>query len=448
LVLSALLATVAFALTRRSLLNQREDTAIAQATTNARNLRNQISDPNVSTDELNNDLTSLTLPSGSQPVLRILQQHEEIWLNTNPQFGKDAIPMRLRDAVEHGTAGRMRFRYGGDTMLAVGIPLPSIGAAYFEINSLKEVQSTLDTLVVSVLGAGAVTTIAGALLGLWVARRTLRPLTEVAVAAEAIAGGQLDTRLDPSGDPDLESLAESFNRMAAILEDRIERDARFASDVSHELRSPLMTLAASVEVLNARRNELPEGPLQSALDLMVADIARFRQLVEDLLEISRFDAGAARLQLEEVRLAELVMQAVTYASANDIPVDLDAELAGLVVRADKRRLVRVVDNLLDNAAKYGGGATRVALEHAAEGRVRLIVEDAGPGIAAEERDKVFDRFARGTGSGRRTGSEGVGLGLSLVAEHVRLHGGRVWAEDLPDGGPGARFVVEMPVSPA
>lgn len=448
LVLSALLATVSFALTRRNLLDQRDKSALTQATQDARNLRNQVAGQPVSTDELNDDLASLTTPSGSFPVLRIRNNRDEVWLNANPQFGKEALPERLRQAVADGTPARMRFRYNGETELAVGIPIPSIHASYFEIVSLTDVQDTLDALAVSLLGAGAVTTVAGALLGWWVARRALRPLADVTVAAEALAGGELDTRLDPAGDSDLRVLAKSFNHMASALEDRIERDTRFASDVSHELRSPLMTLSASVEVINSRRDELPEGPLQSALDLMVADIARFRQLVEDLLEISRFDAGAARLELEEVRLPELVMQAVSYTTPTDVPIELDAHLAGRVVRADKRRLVRVLANLLDNARKYGGGATCVGLELSEEGRVHLIVEDAGPGIPPEERTKIFDRFARGAGSGRRSGSDGVGLGLALVAEHVRLHGGEVWVEDRPDGRPGARFVVELPMTPA
>ncbi|MCI0632963.1 MAG: ATP-binding protein, partial [Actinobacteria bacterium] len=168
------------------------------------------------------------------------------------------------------------------------------------------------------------------------------------------------------------------------------------------------------------------------------------QLVEDLLEISRFDAGAARLELDEVRIAELVMQAVRASTDHDVPVELDAELAGTVVQADKRRLVRVIANLLDNAEKYGAGATSVSLR-SENGGVQIAVEDKGPGVPPEERALIFDRFARGGGAGRRGSGEGVGLGLALVAEHVRLHGGRVWVEDRADGGEGARFVVELPV---
>jgi signal transduction histidine kinase len=266
----------------------------------------------------------------------------------------------------------------------------------------------------------------------------------VSQAAEAIAGGRLDTRLEATRDPDLGILATSFNDMALALQDRIERDARFASDVSHELRSPLMTLSAAVDVLESRRDEMPERA-QSALNLLSVEVGRFSQLVEDLLEISRYDAGAVRLELDEVRLAEFVMQAVAASSNGQIvPVELDSELAGVVVQADKRRLVRVIANLLDNARKYGDGATAVSLRRV-EDRVQLAVEDEGPGVPDEERNLIFDRFARGGGAGRRGSGEGVGLGLALVAEHVRLHGGQVWVEDRDDEKAGARFVVELPV---
>jgi signal transduction histidine kinase len=231
--------------------------------------------------------------------------------------------------------------------------------------------------------------------------------------------------------------------MADALQGRIERDARFASDVSHELRSPLTTLATTVGVLASRRDELPERS-RAALDLLTADVDRFQRLVEDLLEISRYDAGVADLHLEDVSLTELVTRAV--ASVDGPPVELGpgARQDGLPIAADKRRMTQVIKNLVENAARYGGGATRVIVD-AGHYVARVAVDDEGPGVAPEERDAIFERFFRGSAAGqRRGGGQGSGLGLSLVTEHVRLHGGRVWVEDNPVGV-GARFVVEIPL---
>jgi len=442
--LSALLAGTTLGLTRQSIIGQREASATRQAYLNARFMRTQLESA-TSPKDLIERLSSLEAPNGSRPVLRVGKGPSARWVALVAQFGEDALPQSLRRTVDSGTPARMRIDVDGDPQLAIGIPLPGSSAAYYEFVSLAETESTLRSLSVSLFGAALVTTLAGAGLGLWSSRRTLRPLSDVSLAAEAIAGGRLDTRLGEIDDPDLGVLVTSFNHMAAALEQRVDRDGRFASDVSHELRSPLMTLSASIEVLASRRQEMPDASAQAAIDLMVADVERFKQLVEDLLEISRFDAGAARLQLSEIRLGELVTQAVSWSSDKNVPVELDSELAGVVIRVDKRRLVRVIANLLDNAEKYAGGATRVSLEKVTDG-VRIAVEDAGPGVPEEERQLVFQRFSRGTGANRRSGSQGVGLGLSLVAEHVGLHGGKVWVEDRPDGEPGARFVAELPVS--
>ncbi len=436
LLLSALLSATTWALTRENLLNQREDSAIAIVYQNARIVRNRVDTPGVDKQAL---VSSLSTPLGSRPIL----YDGEEFVPITPEFGQDALPRAVRDAVLGGQPVRMRYELRGEMQLAIGVPIPSAGAAYFEILSLDDLESTLEALGVSLVGASLLTTLLGATLGWWASRRALRPLTGVSTAAMALASGRLDTRLEASEDPDLRPISESFNDMAQSLQDRIERDARFASDVSHELRSPLMTLAASIEVMNNQRDELPERA-RSALDLMVADISRFQQLVEDLLEISRFDAGVAHLDLEEVHLAELVMQAVSHSTDVDVPVELDAELAGVVVQADKRRIVRVIANLLDNAAKYGGGATSVALRRV-EGGVQIVVDDRGAGVPEEDRALIFNRFSRGISAGRRGSTDGVGLGLALVAEHVNLHGGRVWVEDRGDGSDGARFIVELPV---
>jgi two-component system sensor histidine kinase MtrB len=435
LLLSALLSATTWALTRENLLNQRESSATVVVYQNARIVRARVT-PATDKQAL---VSSLSTPLGSHPIL----YYDNQFVSLTPEFGQDALPQSVRDQVLAGRAVRMRFDLRGEMQMVVGIPISSVHAAYFEIISLGDLVSTLEALGVSLVGASLLTTLAGAALGAWASRRALRPLTSVSTAATELAAGRLDTRLEASEDPDLRPISSSFNDMAQSLQDRIERDGRFASDVSHELRSPLMTLAASIEVMNNQRDELPERA-RAALDLMVGDIDRFQQLVEDLLEISRFDAGVVRLELEEVHLAELVMQAVSHSTESDVPVELDAELAGVVVQADKRRIVRVIANLLDNAAKYGGGATSVGLRRVDDG-VQIMVEDRGPGVPEEDRSLIFDRFSRGAVAGRRGGTEGVGLGLALVAEHVNLHGGKVWVEGRSDGEEGARFVVELPV---
>ncbi|MGQ0830127.1 MAG: ATP-binding protein [Microthrixaceae bacterium] len=435
LLLSALLSATTWALTRENLLNQRESAATVVVFQNARIVQTRIT-PATDKQAL---VGSLSTPLGSRPIL----YYDQEFVSLTPEFGQDALPQRVRDDVLAGRAVRMRYDLRGEMQLAVGIPIPSVDAAYFEIISLGDLQSTLEALGVSLVGASLLTTLAGAALGAWASRRALRPLTGVSTAAMELAAGRLDTRLEASEDPDLRPISSSFNDMAQTLQDRIERDGRFASDVSHELRSPLMTLAASIEVMNNQRDELPDRA-RAALDLMVADIDRFQQLVEDLLEISRFDAGVVHLELEEVHLAELVMQAVSHSTESDVPVELDAELAGVVIQADKRRIVRVIANLLDNAAKYGGGATSVSLR-GVDGAVQIAIEDRGQGVPEDDRQLIFDRFSRGAIAGRRGASDGVGLGLALVAEHINLHGGRVWVEGRGDGDPGARFVVQLPV---
>ncbi len=471
--LSAVLSVTAWGLTRENLLKQRDDNAVTRVLSNAGTVAQSIGPRSDSKDTgFEKLIASLPTPQGAQPVIYMSGQ----WYAKSPlEFGRDEIPESLRRTVDGGQAARMRYERDGKLWLTVGVPLPVTGASYYEGVPLDEVQRTLDGLAISLLGASALSTLAGGLFGYWISRRALTPLADVGEAATAIAAGNLDTRLVVTGDPELDVLTTSFNEMAQILQDRIERDARFASEVSHELRSPLMTLAASLEVINNMREELPERA-QTALDLMKTDVDRFQQLVEDLLEISRFDVGAIKLHLEEVFVTDVVLAAVSMASnaagSTSMPVLYDEDVSEVVVRVDKRRFARVIANLLDNAQKYAGGATAVRIEippvetvddessadaapvatGSADGspepdHVWVVVEDKGTGVPEAERERIFDRFSRGTEGGNRGVDTGVGLGLALVDEHIRLHGGRVWVEDRTDGEAGARFVVELPVVP-
>lgn len=433
--LSALLALVTYTLVRDNLVSQRENAATRQAYFDASEMRNGLRRSGAEPAQL---LATLA-PSGASSFVLV----DDVPYSTDLDIGLNEYPEALRAEVIAGRPSRMRYSLDGEARVAIGVPLPAVGASYFESASFEEVESALGSLTIALLVAGALTTVAGASLGAAAGRSVLRPLAEVRQAAVAIAGGRLDTRVSTVDDADLGKLVTSFNDMARALQERIERDARFASDVSHELRSPLTTLAASIEVLQGRRDEMPERA-QSALDLLVADVQRFTVMVTDLLEISRFDAGNASLQLDQVRIAELVSLAVAL-HRTPVPVEVDPAAASCVVQVDKRRLVRVLANLLDNAEAYGGGPTLVSVEMV-DDEVCIAVTDEGPGVDAAERNRIFERFSRGGAvAGRRGTSEGVGLGLALVKEHVALHGGHAWVEDGP-GGIGARFVVALPTA--
>ncbi len=447
LLISVALSASTWAFTRESQLNLRSSDQVDSLTRNAPQVRTALSSGSPPEDEAMNAFLVQLPTAAATTVVRedVSSSSEPQTTQSNQRFSYEDIPMSLRVTVTEGQAASMQYRVDDTPLLAMGIPLPSVDAAYFEITSMAELEQSLDLLAAYLTGATILVTIAGGLLGWWASRRTLLPLADVGTAAHAIASGRLDTRLEAANDPDLTILVASFNDMAATLQARIERDARFASDVSHELRSPLMTLAASVEVLETRRDELPERS-QAALDLLVDDVDRFQQLVSDLLEISRFDAGAAHLQLEPVLLPEFLARAVAEATPIPVPVITGADSDDLIVTIDKRRMAQVIANLIDNAAKYGGSASAVRITRLDGDRVEISVEDRGPGVDPEDRERIFDRFSRGVSTaGTRGADSGSGLGLALVAEHVALHDGAVSVQDRLDGEPGARFVVDIPI---
>ncbi|MBS1265234.1 MAG: Sensor histidine kinase MtrB [Acidimicrobiaceae bacterium] len=435
LLVSVVLAGATLVLTRRQLIDSRENAAAAVAVSNATRLSNQLTH-DATIEDLPAIADSLTKIEGSQRLIRL----GDSWLPT-PELDSEDLPPLLLDHLAQREAGQQRSSLSGQTHLVVGIPLTAFDADYFAVVDLADVEDTLGNLQIVLFGASIFATLIAAVFGAWVSQRTLRPLRRVRSAAEAIAGGRLDTRLEPQSDPDLDRLADSFNEMARALEERILRDARFASDVSHELRSPLTTLRASVGVLEARREELSDRS-QTALTLLSDDLERFTRLVVDLLEISGYDAGAAALDLSEVQVFQFL--SATTSGAGPIPLHMPPGSENLMIRADKRRLARLISNILNNADRYGGGATSVVVENDGT-NLRIAIEDSGPGIPEAERVAIFERFSRGSAGGRRGGDSGTGLGLSLVIEDARLHNGRVWVEERPDGLAGARFVIELPV---
>ena len=225
--------------------------------------------------------------------------------------------------------------------------------------------------------------------------------------------------------------------MADTVQEQIERERRFASDVSHELRTPLTAMMASVQI--ARRRVSDPVAVERALDDLDERGEAFRDLVLDLLEISRIDAGVADMVREPVVVEDLVRAVLTVNGDTDVPVCVEPGTT-TEVQGDKRRLGQVLQNLLENAARYGGGATQVGIA-SEDGMVVITVDDDGPGVPAHEKTHIFNRFAHGrtaTASG-----EGSGLGLALVSEHVKLHRGSISVGTSPSGG--ARFRVALPV---
>ncbi|HLN04718.1 MAG TPA: HAMP domain-containing sensor histidine kinase [Acidimicrobiales bacterium] len=433
LVLSGALAGITFFVVRGSIVNQQLSSLRDEAFANAVLLRGELRVP---TAYIHGLIT--TLASGPNTASFIYSKDDGgRWYPSSPTLGYKQLPSTLRSEVLAGST--VQEIPPGTTELVVGVPIPAEKADYFEVFGLADLAQTLHVLLVALIIAALVTTIAGAIVGRWAASRALRPLHETAQAALAIASGRLGTRLESADFADLAVLASAFNRMVDQLQERIEREARFSSDVNHELRSPLTTLAASLSILEARRDELPPRAIQ-ALDLLGAEVRRFRRLVDDLLEISRFDATPGDLSRDEVTVGDLVEHAVR-ATGTDVPIRFAPGVASRHILVDKRRFERILANLFENAQRYAGSATLLAVEEHGSS-VRFLVEDAGPGIAPEERDRIFERFSRGSTGRRRGLGDGTGLGLAIVAQHVHQHGGRVWVEGRPGGG--SRFVVELP----
>ena len=340
-------------------------------------------------------------------------------------------------ALDSGDAAHQRIRRGGKPRLIIGVPLPAVDAQYLEVIPMDGLERTLRTLVVSLLIGSAGTTLAGTLVGLYASRRVLRPVQTMSAVAAGITGGDLQARLDARGDRDLAPLVASFNDMVDVLQTRIEREQRFASDVSHELRTPLTVLKAAIQLVEQRSPDLSPRS-REAVNMLARQVSYFERLVLDLLEISRFDSGVEQPDLEDSDLVEFLSALSQQLGGPSVTTDASEPIRTGV---DRRRMERIIGNLLENADRYAGGATAINVQ-ATDQNVTISVTDAGNGITADERDHLFERFWRGRDA-RHQASKGSGLGLSLVAEHVRVLRGHIRVDEAPGGG--ARFVIELPL---
>ncbi|MFJ8145705.1 ATP-binding protein [Streptomyces sp. NPDC096048] len=395
---------------------------------------------------------------------RVLVAYRDASATSGPGDSFRELSPAMRESVRTRRATVFqRVTRDGHPSLVVGMPVTFAGeytterrASGLEVYLTvpqREEQGYVDALVTAIERATVPALALAVLIALLAARGVLRPVRALRRATRSIAEGRLDTRLAVQGSDELADLSRTFNETAAALEGsvaelrRMEAGARrFAADVSHELRTPLAAMSAVTDVLDEDAAGLDDDTAM-AVRLISEETTKLAGLVDDLMEISRFDAGAAALHLDEIDLAESVRRTLASRGWLDTVEACLPEPGALRGRVDPRRVDVVVANLVANALRHGAPPVRLHLygeddPHAGRQAV-VVVGDGGGGIPESVLPHVFDRFYKSDSA--RTRSEGSGLGLAITAENVRLHGGTVRAANHPDGG--AVFTVVLPLRP-
>ena len=372
----------------------------------------------------------------------------------------DELPESFRQQVAETVVDQQRYLsidLGDDTEvpgLVLVQPVSVSGAGQFElyvIADLSEEQATLNFVTRAAMVAGVVLVVLVGAVGLLVSRLVVTPVRTGAEVAREIADGDLDRRMPVAGRDEISQLAQSFNDMADSMQEQITRMERltvlqrqFVSDVSHELRTPLTTIHIASDMLYEVRDELDESARRSA-ELLNSQVDRFEQLLGDLLEISRYDAGAAELVVRPHDLRDIVSGVIETVQvvAEQTGTDLRVHAPGTPVMAelDRVRITRVVRNLIVNAVEHGDGKPiDIHVGANAEGAA-VSVRDHGVGMRADHVEHVFDRFWRADPSRKRT-LGGSGLGLAIALEDVHLHGG--WLQAWGELGEGSCFRLTIP----
>lgn len=352
-----------------------------------------------------------------------------------------AFPQELREVVGRGRLGYAWLAIDGEPSLVVGgRPAgapgggPAGGPSFYFVFPARNVETALEQLRIGLLAAAFVALVLALATAGIVARGILRPVSSGSAAAARIAAGDLGARVPVGGADEFARFAAEFNRMADSLAETVtrleaseRRNREFVADVSHELRTPLTALLGEAALIEADLDRL-QPDARRAAELLVADVRRLRALVEDLMEVSRFDARAELAANEPVDLGEAVRAIV----GSRLPgAALSLPPAPIVVSADVRRLDRILGNLLDNARLHAPDApVEVSVERDGP-TARVTVADRGPGVASDALPRLFDRFFKADAS-RAAGSSG--LGLAIAEEHAALLGGTLTAENRPGGG--------------
>lgn len=371
-----------------------------------------------------------------------------------------SVPASLRKKVqkspelqyEYGRAKYTKSADGESLFVGERINVPS-GGRYemYIVFSLKTQNATLTLIRNSLLFTGLALLLLIAMVTFLVVRQVVRPVREAARIATQFTQGDFSQRMKIESKDEMSVLAHSYNEMAQSIEQQISRlenlsrvQQRFVSDVSHELRTPLTTLRMASEVIYNQRNSF-EPLVARSSELLAAQIERFERLLEDLLEVSRFDAEVAVLEPVEFDLVNLVKRCVNDFELGEVDtqsgIRVICESPSVVIKADVRRVERIMRNLLSNALDHADGKEIVVTIVATDTEVGIGVRDFGTGLDESSLIRVFDRFWRADPSRARVRG-GTGLGLSIALEDARLHNGELDAWGRP--GQGAHFVLTLP----
>ena len=338
-----------------------------------------------------------------------------------------------------------------ESAIVVGHDLVISGVGKYEfyvIFSLAQQERTMALILNYLWLTGIALTLLIGLTTFFVMRRLIAPIQDAARVAEELTKGNLDLRMDIHGEDEIASLGYSFNEMAVSLQQQISRlenlsklQQRFVSDVSHELRTPLTTIRMASQVIYASRENFEPTVTRSA-ELLISQIERFESLLTDLLEVSRFDAQAAILEVEAIDIVVLVKETIDYVHpSQDRIINLKAPNSPVLVDVDPRRIKRIIRNLISNAIDHREGKDIDVQISETENEVSIGVRDYGHGFNYSDKKLLFERFWRADSSRART-TGGTGLGLSIALEDAKLHQGEidVWGER----GKGAHFVLTIP----
>ncbi|MDO8338144.1 MAG: MtrAB system histidine kinase MtrB [Microcella sp.] len=382
---------------------------------------------------------------------------------TSRELDISVISPELKEQVAQGDgsvyaqAVTLTTAAGVDPGIVVGgaIEVPTAGQyEVYLVYNVRDVQQTLDFVQQTLVIGSLLLVLTIGLVTFFVVRLAIAPVRVAADTAEKLAAGQLEERIPEKGEDVIATLARSFNRMADSLQRQITQLAdlsrvqqRFVSDVSHELRTPLTTIRLAGDVLYDQRDQFAPATARTA-ELLHTQVERFEFMLGDLLEMSRFDAGAAQLDIEPTNLVRLVEDSLEgirpLAEEKGSELRLVAPGGYFEADADARRLRRILQNLLGNAVDHGEGRPVVVYVDSDADAVAIAVRDYGIGMSPEELERVFDRFWRADPSRQRS-TGGTGLGLAIATEDAHLHGGTldVWSVE----GEGSCFRLTLPRRP-